>query len=476
MNAVVDTLPQENVESPARALLQYIAATGDGGLTGNQADFSELHDKIMQLEKLIFSFEHDAARTRPSLPELTPEMMARLTDAYQTWENGLERKFAEELIQGRASLTEYPLHERLESLVKREIALIASFPPKRILFVGSGPLPLSAVHMHLQTGSPVDCVAQDSATLPAAQRVLECCGLSDSVKMLHDANAGPNISEYDLVLVASPAKIRKSILTALRKQSRSGCQILWRTLDGLRRLAPGLLRERELQGFYVKAEQIADGQHMISTRLLEPAGRAAAAVRLEWVRAIDSRCAAGLLRLVNRTLEEETTIGFPGPIDDETGYALMRQLHADVEAGRRHVLIAEIDGVIVGQLIMTPNSSPNHRHIVELTRGTIDRSFRGSGLALRAFEEVVKKCEELEREVICLDVRAGTMAAIWWQHFGFKPFGLLQDYSRVGDKRYQGLYLTQTRMELKESIKAIAGVQQLRDNHPSLTSEITIDL
>jgi hypothetical protein len=76
---------------------------------------------------------------------------------------------------------------------------------------------------------------------------------------------------------------------------------------------------------------------------------------------------------------------------------------------------------------------------------------------LRAFQEVAKKCEELRREVICLDVRAGTHAALWWQHFGFQQYGLLADYSRVGEKRYQGLYLTQTTEELKERLRQLQG-------------------
>jgi predicted GNAT family N-acyltransferase len=141
--------------------------------------------------------------------------------------------------------------------------------------------------------------------------------------------------------------------------------------------------------------------------------------------------------------------------------ALMEQLGSDVETGRRHVLVAEKDDSIVGQLILTPNSSPNHHHIVELTRGTIHPSFRGGGLSLRAFHEVAKKCDELGREVICLDVRAGTLAALWWQHFGFKPYGLLADYSRVGGKKYQGLYLMQTNDELKQRLSELAAASPL---------------
>src|SRR5204863_8235137 len=69
--------------------------------------------------------------------------------------------------------------------------------------------------------------------------------------------------------------------------------------------------------------------------------------------------------------------------------------------------------------------------------------------------QVARKCELLGRALICLDVRAGTHAAIWWQHFGFKQYGLLQDYSRVGNKQYQGLYLTQTTAALKKCLHEI---------------------
>jgi GNAT superfamily N-acetyltransferase len=276
------------------------------------------------------------------------------------------------------------------------------------------------------------------------------------VRVFCEDDESYEIYAYELIVV-SAAGPKKSVLRHLRKKCRPGCQILCRTSQGLRSLVYPPAKDRDVRGFHIKSQQRAEGDQTISTLLLETAGSAAADVRLTWIHGIDSRLASQILRLMNRTLEEETTIGFPGPIEDETGFALMRQLHADVEAGRRHVLVAEKDGTIVGQLILTPNSVPNHHHMVELTRGTIDRSFRGGGLALRAFAEVARKCEELGREVICLDVRAGTMAAIWWQHFGFKPFGLLSDYSRVKDKRYQGLFLSQSTADLKKRVEELAG-------------------
>jgi GNAT superfamily N-acetyltransferase len=411
----------------------------------------------MQLESFVLSFSGDEGQASSFVEDLRAELIGALNDAYCFWEGDFERRFALKLLNSETPLSDYPLYARCDDLVRRELSLVSDSWPDRILFIGSGALPISAIQIHRQTGLPVDCVVRDRESAATAQLVLQKCKLDNSVRAFCEKDGGYDVSAYGLVFVAAAVRPKNNILRHLRKKCRLGCQILCRTTHGLRQLLYEAATDRGVRGFHMKGEQPAQGDHTVSTWLLETAGSAAGDVRLQWLRGVDSRLASAILRLMNRTLEEETTIGFPGPIEEETGLALMRQLHADVEAGRRHVLVAEKDGQIVGQLILTPNSVPNHHHMAELTRGTIDRSFRGGGLALRAFEEVVRKCEELGREVICLDVRAGTMAAMWWQHFGFKPFGLLSDYSRVRDKRYQGLFLTQTAADLKQRLRELAG-------------------
>jgi precorrin-6B methylase 2/ribosomal protein S18 acetylase RimI-like enzyme len=427
-----------------------------GAMRENQLHFPQLHERIVQLENFIFSVREDALSAEEILNGIGPETLALVNQAYAFWENKIEYEFAQRIGREVGSLADYCLYERFETLIKRELALVSDSPLKHILYVGSGALPISAVLLHAQTGAFVDCVARDPAAVEVSKLAIERCGCSDAVRILGEGASDCVLQNYDLILIALGYKPKKSILRTARKRYRTGGQILCRTSEGLRQLLYESTAERDRRGFYVKAQQAAEGDQTISTLLLEAAGSAAADIRLEWLRTVDVATGKQLLRLMNRTLEEETTIGFPGPLDEETGRKLMRQLNADVQSGYRHLLVAYKDGVIVGQLILTPNSSPNHRHIVELTRGTIDPAFRGAGLVLLAFQEVARRCELLGRETICLDVRAGTNAAIWWQHFGFKQYGLLQDYSRVGDKRYQGLYLTQTTAALNERLKEIA--------------------
>ncbi len=455
MSVTIATLSFANEEESAFTLLQQICESSKAA-TDKQLEFSKLHENIMQLEGFIWSLDADEAGAAFVLESLSSDVVASLNAAYSAWATQLEYQFAHRLIRGEAHLSEYPFYERFAGLVTCELAMVANSHPDRILFIGSGPLPITAIHLHLQTGATIDCVALEENTVDISRQALEKCGLNNSVRVSSEGDSSYDVSTYDLVLVGELAKSKKNILGVLRKHSRAGCQILCRTSHGLKRLAYQQATEQDRKGFHLKQEQVAEDEQLISTWLLESAGSAATDVRLEWLREIDSETATQLLRLVNRTLEEETTIGFPGPIDDETGYALLRQLNADVESGHRHVLVAYKNDAIVGQVILTPNSSPNHRHIVELTRGTIHPSLRGGGLPLRAFYEVARKCQELGRELICLDVRAGTHAAMLWQYFGFKQYGSLADYARVGDKRYEGLYMAQTTEELKHRLNELA--------------------
>jgi ribosomal protein S18 acetylase RimI-like enzyme len=455
MSVAVRIFPEQD-EGTVSQVLRRVSGSYET-VRENHHKFSELHEAIMQMEQFILSAPQDGTKPETVLDGIAPETLARTNEAYRFWQTRLEEQFAHRVVKDGLALQDYLLYERFSALVKGELALTSRTAFQRILFLGSGALPISALLLHSETGAPVDCVARDSSAIELSRKVVESYGVGGAVTVLGGEDSDYDIQNYDLIVIGILFKPKKSVLKTIRKRSQPGCQVLCRTSRGIGQVIYESISDRERRGFYLKAQQLAQGQQAISTWLLEAAGSAAADIRLEWLHNVDSETGRKLLRLMNRTLAEETTIGFPGPIDDETGSRLMQQLNKDVESRHRYVLVAYKDDAIVGQLILTPNSSPNHQHIVELTRGTIDPSFRGGGLALRAFQEIAIKCEELNREVICLDVRAGTHAALWWQHFGFKQYGLLVDYSRADGKRYQGLYLTQTTEELKERLRELRG-------------------
>ena len=280
MSVAVRILPGEGEQEAISPVTRHVIECYKG-VRESQRDFSELHDAIMQLEKFIFSIGDDAGAER-IFSGIMPEVMARLNEAYFFWENRLDSQFAQRLARGQVSLAEYFLHERFETLIKRELSLLTDLKLKRILVIGSGALPVSALLVHLQTGAPVDCLPRGPETIEISRQVIERAGYSGAVQV-----SGAQISEidlkgYDLVLIELPLTQKKSILKSLRKRCRPDCLVLCRTTHGLRKLLHQSTPENDRRGFHIKTEQRAGHDQTISTWLLEPAGSAATGVQLEW--------------------------------------------------------------------------------------------------------------------------------------------------------------------------------------------------
>lgn len=433
----------------------------------DENSFSMLHENIMKLEDLVFKEPDDSPAMLITQSELTPAEYTYLNNAYCRWETEIEFRFSEAILAGEETdFKQYLLSDRFDKLIRRELKLLTGGPPpERILFIGSGPLPISAFYLHHLTGKRIDCLDRDQAAVEVSRRVIDKLGLNDALRVFNGVGESFNLADYDLIVIALLAKPKRRILRNVRKHSAPGCRILCRTSYGLRRLVYEPTPEDVLLGFDITQKQVAEGEQTISTLLLEGTAHSTSNIKLHWLDRMDEKLTEGVLCLMNRVLQRETTIGFPGPLDPASGSILISQLDADLRAGRRHVLIAEKDGMVVGQVILTPHHLPNCKHLVELSRGIIDPAYRGAGLTLNAFRQIALKCEELKSEVIYLDVRAGTLVAELWKSFGFVPFGRMPDYARVNGHRYHGLYMSQTVAALKQTVEAKAKGRRQQEQH-----------
>lgn len=173
-------------------------------------------------------------------------------------------------------------------------------------------------------------------------------------------------------------------------------------------------------------------------------------VRCLWLDAVDERRAVHLARLLNRVLETDDTVGFPGPIPHEQALQVVAELDAAVRGGRSHLLVVENDERAVAQCVLVPSGSPNNRHVGWIFRTMVDPEMRHTGVVRLGMVHLAEKCEALGIEVLCIDVRAGTQAEMIWRHLGFQLIGVLPDYARVRGKSHEGLYMYQTVADLKK--------------------------
>ncbi len=191
-----------------------------------------------------------------------------------------------------------------------------------------------------------------------------------------------------------------------------------------------------------------------------PAGAAVSAnvsdrLAWSWISRIDDELRPLLLALLDRVLARDDTVGYPGPISRAQGEQVMEELDRDLAHGRCHVLICRLGGRIVGRCTLTPSGSPNTKHTGWISRAMVDPDLRTANLLPLACSHIVERCRELNLEVLCLDTRVGSRVAKLWHALGFREFGRLPDYSRIGTARYEGAYMHQRVDDLARAASAV---------------------
>lgn len=164
-------------------------------------------------------------------------------------------------------------------------------------------------------------------------------------------------------------------------------------------------------------------------------------IQFSWPDSLSSSDRVQLIALMNTVAIKETTLGFYEPLNLSAGMMLMDSLQLDIDKGSCHLLIArDHRKKIVGMMILTPQSLPARRHIVELRRCVIDPNYRGRFL-LEGWRLALEKVQQLNGEVMILDVRSDGKAEQLWRRLGFQEYGCMDDYARVRGKIITGYYL-----------------------------------
>jgi hypothetical protein len=223
-------------------------------------NFSILDPLIEHLESKIF-FASDADELVFKLRQ-NHDSVKILNDAYCSWETALEQIFAKRLCSDDAvSLNDYRLNNRFQRLLKRETSMMRGRNPKRALFIGSGPFPISAIWLHRYLGIPVDGLDISSDAVERSRELIDKLGLGGSINIIHEPAASYDVSRYDVIIIALLAKPKKAILENIFHSTSGECDIICRTSFGLRSVIyePTPISNEILERFSIEDARIISG-------------------------------------------------------------------------------------------------------------------------------------------------------------------------------------------------------------------------
>ncbi|WP_162605994.1 nicotianamine synthase family protein [Jiangella aurantiaca] len=208
------------------------------------------------------------------------ELAPRLRALCGRGEGELELAWANRIVAGpvpRDELARFPYLGNYRQLSRMEIGILASALPRRarsLAFVGSGPLPLSSLHLAGDLDVHVDNLDRDPVALAAGARVAAALGY-DALCFREVDVLDADLSGYDVVvlaaLVGETAEAKRRILGRLARTMRPGALLLVRSARGLRTLLYPLVEPTALDGFEILAE-VHPVNDVINSAILARAG------------------------------------------------------------------------------------------------------------------------------------------------------------------------------------------------------------
>lgn len=193
----------------------------------------ELKNLVLQLEKILL-IENFGIQEQQELIHFLKkkEMLSTFQKAYEKFETDLETEFARKLIKNRVKAEKefrtYYLYDRYVILLKNEIKLAKIKSTDKVLFIGSGPVPFTALLIHKLTDCRVDCCESNTVSANLSKKVIKTLSFDNRIHVLNKNGVDLDFSDYTTIVIALLAKPKDKILKNMWKQIYRGTRVVYR--------------------------------------------------------------------------------------------------------------------------------------------------------------------------------------------------------------------------------------------------------
>ncbi|WP_049735658.1 GNAT family N-acetyltransferase [Rhizobium ecuadorense] len=123
------------------------------------------------------------------------------------------------------------------------------------------------------------------------------------------------------------------------------------------------------------------------------------------------------------------SVGFMQPYGPDEAELYWRDVADAVAAGGNLLLVAELEGQIVGTVQVGAAQMPNQPHRGDLKKLLVHRSARGRGLARRLMQAAEHEAARRGKTLLVLDTATGSDAEAIYPRLGWQRVGVIPDYA-----------------------------------------------
>ncbi|WP_435164313.1 nicotianamine synthase family protein [Paenibacillus glycanilyticus] len=230
--------------------------------------FAQLRSRYLPEEvQAVLSNEYIQTHKRQLQDKLSEaEFLTELTDS---------RQAREAQDSGLDAVRNLPNWSVYIALVRKELDTLRGFtdPDSRleqapVVFVGSGPMPLSPIIFYLLGDVEVVCLEKDAVAYEASCLLLEHIGLGSKVKVVLENGANYDYGPYKRIFVASLVRNKQAVLEQISRTA-SDPLVAMRTAEGMKQIMYEAIDEEVLEneGWHILGRTQPDEGLVINSTL-----------------------------------------------------------------------------------------------------------------------------------------------------------------------------------------------------------------
>jgi len=216
-----------------------------------------LVENIVLAEEHFSDSEKRQVMDNPQIRGVRRALLAELSEAEYAMELYFSDKFLQNPDFKEKNLNEFWYLQNYLDLVDLELEKLSvdKHPDKEIVFIGSGPLPLTAIIMAQKTGMKITCLDMDEAAVKRGEALAEKLGMGDKLHFTQSSGSAYDYRDTALVMVASLVADKKQVLERIKNTAQDAPEVALRSAEGLHALLYDPVKPSMLAEFNMRVER-----------------------------------------------------------------------------------------------------------------------------------------------------------------------------------------------------------------------------
>ena len=126
-------------------------------------------------------------------------------------------------------------------------------------------------------------------------------------------------------------------------------------------------------------------------------------------------------------------VSFMKPLSQEVAEDFWRGQISGIAAKKTFPIVAELDGIIAGLVLLMRAWAPNQPHRCDVAKLLVHRDFRRRGVATALMQALEDKAKALQQSLITFDAVANSPASRFYEKLGFICVGTYPNFAYSGD-------------------------------------------